>query len=166
MNAQRLRGYTLLHLLAAIPLTLVVGTIAAQITDRVLRSQSAATCQMANDLESARLIGELGAACLKANSISIADTSDGTKLVLRELKEESTYIVSNSSGETRSETSTVQHDGKSWPFRNCRITPTKEVLEEREILWLTFDCEYLTARPTWDHERYSVALIIGEGVAE
>ena len=43
MNAQRLRGYTLLHLLAAIPLTLVVGTIAAQITDRVLRSQSAAT---------------------------------------------------------------------------------------------------------------------------
>ena len=143
MIKHRRSGYSLLYLLAAIPLAAIVGNMTAKVLSGSLRAQTIATYQVTNYTETVRLVRQLQDDTGKAISAELTD-SDSSSMLKLKLPEKT--IVYSAGGQKVSRTVMVDNTPGTvitWDFKKTSIRFSKERINDaRDLIWIKLDFSF------------------------
>lgn len=164
MTRRRHRAFTLLHLLAAMPLAVGVSAVATQVIDRALRVQRVATYQTMNDSAMHSLVGQLQKDARGARGVTMDPARPGKRIRLDIPQRTIVYEVEDGAVKRSAGADDNSASSSTWRFKNGAIAFQIEEFEGGgQVVWTEFEYRFDIKRGIERTRRLAVAAAVATG---
>ena len=166
MRPHRHRAYSLIYVLAALPLVAAVSTIAVQVVDRALRVQRMATYQTFNDSAMRSLVRSIREDARQADRATTdpAGAGSGGPMRLDGPQQTVLYEVIADKVRRTARAGNSLASVTNWSFRNAEIAFQIETIPTgKKIAWVQFEYRFEITKGIERERRLAAAAAVGGG---
>ena len=164
MRPPRHRAYSLVYLLAALPLVALVSTIAIQVVDRALRVQRMATYQTFNDSSMRHLVHSIREDARQADGATADPAGSGRRMHLDGPQQTVIYEVTADQVTRTARLGDGDPSVTNWAFKNAEIAFQIETIPTgKNVAWVQFEYRFEITKGIERKRRLAAAAAVGGG---
>ena len=164
MITARRRSYALIYVLAALPLIVVIGNVAVQLTGSALRAQRIATEEAGDDAARRLLVARMRGDARTAESLGDATEDFGDRVTFVGSNGTIEYVVADHAVTRTLRDGDRMLSETTWRFHHARCALRLETLGNgQSLVWLRFRASFQLRKNLPATREYVIALRVGEG---
>jgi hypothetical protein len=166
MNGRLRKGYTLIEMLALLPLILGVMAVGYEVSAWLARVQRLETCALSDQARMRDIARRLQADAACAKEAVVKRSEDGASLELRRGESTVTYRFSGPLVERTEQSGQAVAERYDWQLENAAADIRHEAIGSSPgVVWLLFSFQAPIERGPGPEHRLSTAVAVGRGGA-